>query len=313
VIAGTPKYDRARLAELAGVEPDLVAEVLAALGLPVPAPDVVAHTDRDVDLGRRLRSVLDAGLPEPTVVEIARVLGLGMARYAEVVRTATGQSFIRPGDTEYDVATRYAAVAERLLPDSAALLQHAFTLHLLELIRSDVITADDLRTGQVAGRTVQAVGFADLVGFTRLGQHLESEELGALGARLAALTNDALEHPCRLVKTIGDAVMVVSAETAPLVRTMLRLVEAAGADERLPELRAGVSVGPAVARFGDYYGSAVNLASRVTGVARPGSVLAGTAVHDELHDDPELRWSRAGAFKLKGFDGRQVLWRVRRA
>lgn len=209
------------------------------------------------------------------------------------------------------MATRYAAVAERLLPDSAALLEHAFTLHLLELVRSDVITAAEREQGDVTGRTVQAVAFADLVGFTWLGEQLESEELGAVGARLAKITNDAIEAPCRLVKTIGDAVMLVSADTGTLVRTMLRLVEVADSDERLPALRAGVAVGPAVARFGDYYGSAVNLASRVTGVARPGSVLTTQAVHDELAPAPELRWHRAGAYRLKGFDGRQPLWRVR--
>lgn len=311
VLAGHPRHTRQELAERAGVQPGLVAGVRQALGLPVPDPEVVAYTEQDVDMARRLRAVLDAGLPEESLVEIARVAGLGMARYAEAVRVATGRSFLRPGDTEYDVATRYAMVAQRLLPDSAVLLQHAFTLHLLEQVRSDVITAAEREQGEVTGRTTQAVGFADLVGFTSLGQHLDSEELGVVGARLAELANEVLEHPCRLVKTIGDAVMLVSADSAALVRTTLRLVRAAGEDGKLPELRAGVAVGPAVARFGDYYGSAVNLASRVTGRARPGSVLASDSVHEELHDSPGLRWSRAGSYRLKGFDGRQALWRVR--
>ena len=311
VLGGEPRHTMAELAELAGIEPDLAAELLGALGLSLPEPAETAYTDRDLDLAHRLRSVLDAGLPVPAIVELARVLGLGMARYAEAVRTTVARGFIRPGDTEYDVATRYAAVAERLLPDSAALLQHTFTLHLLELVRSDVITAAEREQGKLTGRTTQAVAFADLVGFTWLGEQVESEELGAVGARLAAVTNDAIEAPCRLIKTIGDAVMLVSADTGALVRTMLRLVDAADADERLPALRAGVAVGPAVARFGDYYGRAVNLASRVTGTARPGSVLTTQAVHDELAGDDTLRWHRTGSHRLKGFDGRQPLWRVR--
>lgn len=313
VLAGEPRYSRTELAERAGVDPEVAAALLSALGLSLPEPDVVAYSEHDLDLAVRLRSVLDAGLPTDTLVELARVLGLGMARYAEAVRTTIARGFIRPGDSEHDVATRYATVARQLLPDSAALMRHAFTLHLLQLVRSDVITAAERERGQVAGRRVQAVAFADLVGFTWLGEHLESEELGAVGARLAEITHGAMEPPCRLIKTIGDAVMLVSADTGALVRTLLRLVEVADSDERLPALRAGVTLGPAVARFGDYYGSAVNLASRVTGTARPGSVLASQAVRDALADDGTLRWHRAGLYRLKGFDGRQPLWRVRRA
>ena len=310
VLGGQPCYTRKQLVERAGIEEDLLTEAMAATGLSVPEPDAVAYTEQDVGLARRLKSVLEIGLPRKTVIELARVLGLGMARYAEAVRSAIGRGFLRPGDSEYDVATRYAAIAERLLPDSAALLEHTFTSHLLEAVRSDVITADERERGEVTGRTVQAVGFADLVGFTWLGEHLESEELGALGVRLAEITASLLVPPCRLIKTIGDAVMLVSADTGALVRTMLRLVEVADSDEQLPALRAGVALGPAVSRFGDYYGSAVNLASRVTGKARAGTVLVTEAVHAELKDEPGLRWTRISPQRLKGFDGRQPLWRV---
>jgi adenylate cyclase len=175
-----------------------------------------------------------------------------------------------------------------------------------------VITAAERERGEVVGHTVLAVGFADLVGFTWLGEQVESEELGAVGARLGELTNEAIVPPCRLVKTIGDAVMLVSFDTDALVRTVLRLVAMADGDERLPALRAGVAVGPAVARFGDYYGSAVNLASRVTGRARPGSVLVTEPVRDAL-GGAGFRFSRAGRFRLKGFDGVRTLWRVREA
>ena len=83
----------------------------------------------------------------------------------------------------------------------------------------------------------------------------------------------------RLVKTIGDAAMFVSREPAPLVAAALTLVEAV---EREPTsgLAPGIALGAALLRAGDYYGHAVNLASRVTGVARPGSVLCTEEVHD---------------------------------
>ena len=311
VLGGQPRYARADVAARAGIDEELVTAVQAALGLPVPPPNAVAYTRDDVRLAKRLRRLLAAGVPPDLLLEIARVLGLGMARYADAVRTAFGRGFVRPGDSEHELATRYAALAERLLPENAAMLQHAFVRHLLELMRSDVITAAERERGEVVGRTVLAVGFADLVGFTWLGEHVESEELGAVGARLAALANQAMVPPCRLVKTIGDAVMLVSFDVEALVRTLLQLVYLADDDEQVPALRAGVALGPAVARFGDYYGSAVNLASRVTGKARPGTVLATEAVRDALSDGEGLRWSRAGWFRLKGFDGVRALWRVR--
>ena len=84
----------------------------------------------------------------------------------------------------------------------------------------------------------------------------------------------------RLVKVIGDAVMLVSPEPGPMVAATLELVERAEAQEALPQLRAGVAYGPAVNRWGDWFGSTVNLASRLTARARPGSVLTTEEVRD---------------------------------
>jgi adenylate cyclase len=115
----------------------------------------------------------------------------------------------------------------------------------------------------------------------------------------------------RLVKTIGDAVMLVSLEPAPLVEAALDLVAAADASE-LPHLRAGVAVGEAVAYGGDWYGRPINLASRLTSIARPGSVLATEAVRDALPEEA-FRFSFAGERRIKGIRGDQKLLRIRRA
>ena len=114
----------------------------------------------------------------------------------------------------------------------------------------------------------------------------------------------------RLVKTIGDAAMLVSPETEPLVRVTLDLVHAANeAGEDFPLLRAGVARGEAIPRGGDWYGRPVNVASRVTGVARPGSVLATEAVHEEV--EGAFDWSFAGKKKLKGVKDAVPLFRAR--
>jgi adenylate cyclase len=115
----------------------------------------------------------------------------------------------------------------------------------------------------------------------------------------------------RLVKTIGDAAMLVANEPEPLINAMIELVGRADeARQGFPQLRAGVSYGPALGRAGDWYGRPVNVASRVTGVARPGSVLATAEAKDKAED--AFQWSFAGKRKLKNVTGEQPLFRARR-
>jgi adenylate cyclase len=113
------------------------------------------------------------------------------------------------------------------------------------------------------------------------------------------------------VKTIGDAVMLVSPEPDPLLDVALGLVEVAEREgEDFPQLRAGVALGPGLPRAGDWYGRAVNLASRLTSFARPGSVVADKATRDEAGD---WAWSFAGQHRFKGVRGEVPVFRVRRA
>ena len=120
---------------------------------------------------------------------------------------------------------------------------------------------------------------------------------------------DAVEPPVRLVKTIGDAAMLVAPEPGPVVDTVLSLVERS--NEEGPLLRGGVACGEGLSRAGDWYGRPVNLASRITGIARPGSVLASKEVKDASEGD--YCWSFARARRVKGVDGEVRLFRVRPA
>jgi adenylate cyclase len=97
-----------------------------------------------------------------------------------------------------------------------------------------------------------------MVGFTKLGEELPPEELGALTGRLAELASDVADPPVRLVKMIGDAAMLVSNETEALLNAALDLVERSESEgEGFPPLRAGLSRGAALARAGDWYGRAI--------------------------------------------------------
>jgi adenylate cyclase len=155
------------------------------------------------------------------------------------------------------------------------------------------------------------VCFADLVEFTRLGEEIAPEELGSVAGRFEEMASAVAEPPVRLVKMIGDAAMMVSTEPEAMLEAALRLIEAADEEgDEFPYLRAGLALGPTLAQTGDYYGRAVNLASRITGVARPGSVLADAATREAV--DGAFAYSFAGERRLKGIDSGVKLFRVRR-
>jgi adenylate cyclase len=214
---------------------------------------------------------------------------------------------LQPGRTEYEVAVSASAAAREFAPRVRATLSLAFDGHLRELIRSDVISAADIAAGRTPGARDIAVCFADLVGFTRMGEQVPAEELGEVVRRLEELASGLVERPVTFVKTIGDAVMLVAPDVDPLLEAAVRLIERA--DDQNLRLRVGVAYGAALERAGDWYGSPVNQASRVTAAARPGSVLTTQRVRDQAGGD--WSWSRAGERKLKGV-GTVKLFRARR-
>jgi adenylate cyclase len=236
---------------------------------------------------------------------------MGTARIAEANRELTVRALVQPGDTERDVALRFAAAAEHMMPLVGPTLEYALQAHMLEQVRRDVIGAADLESGEIGGAVDLTVCFADLVEFTRLGEEIAPEELGSVAGRFEEMATEVAEPPVRLVKMIGDAAMLVSTEPVPMLDAALRLIEAAeGEGEEFPFLRAGLAYGPALAQFGDYYGRSVNLASRIIGIARPGSVLVDAATRKAVGEG--FSYSFAGERRVKGIDSPIKLFRVRR-
>jgi adenylate cyclase len=309
--AGSNKYTRRQISEQTGVPIATMRRQWQALGLPSRDDDEVLFDDDDLRQAKQLKAFLDAGLPEEGVLGVTRVIGEGMSKVADTIRDLAGAALLKPGDTERDLGLRYAAAARELSPMVGDTLRHVYDLHMREGIRSDVVGAAERASGRLPGSQDVAVGFADLVGFTKLGEHLPPEELGGVAGELADMAADVAKAPVRLVKTIGDAAMLVANEPEPLINAMIELVGRADeARQGFPQLRAGVSYGPALGRAGDWYGRPVNVASRVTGVARPGSVLATAEAKDKAED--AFQWSFAGKRKLKNVTGEQPLFRARR-
>lgn len=312
VLAGEGKYTAAEVAERSGLDPDLQDRLFRALGLALADPEDRVYGDEDVEDARSVTLFLEAGFSEGTVLEVCRVLGDSMARLAATVGGVVGDTLVQPGDTERDLGLRYAQVTRELGPQLEPLILHVLNRHQRENAKRVVVSRADIAAGSLRGATEIAVCFADLVDFTRLGEDIDPVELGRVAGRLTDLALEVSVPPVRLVKNIGDAVMLVSPrEVDPLIETALCLIEGAAAeDDEFPEVRIGVAYGEALGRAGDWYGRPVNLASRLTAYARPGSVLATNEVSEAANGD--YSWSKAGMRRFKGIREPVGLMRVRR-
>jgi adenylate cyclase len=308
------RYSAAELAEKSGLKPELLAHLLQALGAPIPEEDDRVYGEADLEAAKRAKSFLDSGLPEDGLLETSRIIGISMANLADANRDLVGQVFTEPGVDERELALRYAEAAKALAPRLGETLLHAYRLHLREAIRQAVVNEAELAAGRISGTDEVTIAFADLVGFTRLGESLDIEQVGDLSGKLFELASQAARPPVRLVKMIGDAAMFASRESEPLLQSVLALVEAVG-EEEIPPLRAGVARGQALGRGGDWYGRPVNLAARITNFARPDSVVVDQAVKDSIaqSNGRPFDFSFAGKRHFKGIEGEVPVHRVRRA
>lgn len=309
-----PRFTAEQAAGEAGLDVETFVALGRAIGQPMEAADAVAYGDDDVEAARRVAAYIQAGLPRDEILELVRVMSSSVGRSAEGIRTMFGRAFLRAGDTEEDLGLRYAQMAEALLPVLVKDFDFLMRVQLREYTRSDAIGIAERTTGAFADSTPVAVGFVDLVGFTALGEEIDEVALSGVADRLTSLAHHFVKPPVRLVKTIGDAVMFVSLQPRELLEVLLDLLEAVEGDESLPALRGGAAWGPAVARYGDWYGSTVNLAARVAARARSGSILVSDSLGEALGDaSAEFSWSAAGPKNLRGFSAPVTTWRVRRA
>ena len=311
-VAGDARYSMREVSERTGTSMELLAALRRAHGVPVPDPDAKVFHDADLEAARLAQVFAARGLSDAQMIDITRVLGRGLAQAGEAMRSLVLELVLEPGATELELAQRYATAVESFMPLVGPMMEQMTRLHLRHAVRTEVISAAERRAGALPGAREVTVAFADLVGFTRLGEELPPEELGRVADRLERLTGEVLAPPVRLVKTIGDAVMLVSPEPEPVVAVALDLLEASDAEgDGFPQLRVGLAAGAALNRAGDWYGRPVNVASRVTQIARPGSVLATREVRDAAPD--RYRWSSAGARSIKGLPDPVRLYRARRS
>jgi adenylate cyclase len=307
-LAGEPTYSQREISELSGLTIEQLDELRRALGLIVSDPDERVLSAQDLEAAERLRVFVDAGIEPEAMIETARVMAMSMSQLAAANRELIGPLLASGATGELAIARGVEELVGALTPLIGPTLEYIYKQQLREQLRHVVLDVE-LAAGDAAADEM-AVAFADLVGFTRLGERLAPEELGRLTGRLGDLATAVATGPVRLVKLIGDAAMFAAPDAAVLVESALELSAAAAEEgEDFPQLRVGVDLGPVLARGGDLYGSTVNVASRVTAIARPGSVLVTTPVQERLRG--QFRFSDAGTRRLKGIEAPVRIYRCR--
>jgi adenylate cyclase len=300
------------VSESSGVSLELLKRLHRAAGLVgADDPDARVQSRADAESVLDAARLVDLGLDPQQVVLIVRLLMNGLTRAAVSMRQAALQASLRPGATELELAQALEALTQRAEPILSPMVDALLRLALRHSVETEAINAVERSAGTLPGAREVAVAFADLVGFTRLGEQISPEELGVIATRLAELARDVVASPVQFVKSIGDAVMLVCADPHTLLITVLDLVKAAAAED-FPRLRVGLAFGRAVHRAGDWYGSPVNLASRVTGGAPTGTVRVTEPARKAVGDPPDIEWTAPEARHLKGIRGEVLIYGARR-
>ena len=304
-----------QISEQTGMDLDCLQRFLHAAGRPRSEDiETALYLPVDGQLVGYAQRCLDAGLSEDQIIAVVQVMVDGLSRTVEVMRYAVLAAIAQPDATELEIAQASGTLTAQVAPLLGPMIQDMLRTQLIHAMQEDEVSASERLAGRpLPGSGQVSVAFADLVGFTSLGEELPPEDLERLAHRLAELSRDLAEPPVRFIKTIGDAVMLVSPEPVPLLNMLVDLVKAADEDDALPRLKAGMATGVAVSRAGDWFGSPVNQASRVTGVARPGAVLLAESAREAVGEVGGFTWSFAGARRLKGIRDEVKLFRVRRA
>ena len=250
---------------------------------------------------------------EDATLQFTRAVGSSMARVADAALSLFLVNVEGPLAQEGagDAARRSVGTGVASLDVIPSLMGGFFRLHMQAAISRQRI-ANQSTTSPGVFRL--AVGFVDLVGFTPYAEDVAPDELAGFVESFEARANDVVaERGGRVVKHIGDEVMFVDADPANACEIALRLVETFGGEAGVSP-HAGVGFGPLVARGGDYYGSVVNLASRIADLAVPGEVLVTEPVEQAASaSGASFAFEAAGRRMLKGFAEPIPLWSVTRS
>lgn len=293
-----------------GLEPALVERVYAAAGFSAGALEHL--NDDDLELLRYIASVLSAGFPLVALMQLVRVYGQAMAQIADaevrLFHLYVHEPLMRDGVPGLEMAEEMQGLAGDLLPFASPIMDAMHQRFLARSIEQDVVghMEVDFEGAGELGRVRVAIAFADLAGYTRLTEELGDELAVDAVERFTDAVDHTLPDEARIVKTIGDEVMVVSSDAGALAEWAVGFQRLMRGERPLP--RIGIHAGEVVYRDGDYYGREVNLSARVVARAAAGEVLVTRTVATAAGN--HLAFQRIGEVKLKGFNDPTELLRA---
>jgi len=307
ILGEAPHLTRVEVTERAGVSLEVARELWRLLGFAEQDDDDVAFTEADVQALRYSHDLMKMGILSPErQAALVRTWGRSFARLAEwQTRLLTEVALERDDPVE-----QITSLTEEVMPRLESLQNYVWRQHLAKASRR-MLTTDSLGSDVAQ----LAVGFVDIVGFTSRSKELSDTELVTwiefFEAECSAAVND---HGGRVIKNIGDEVLFVADDLAAAAAVALALT-ARGADEEddFPAVRAGLAYGEVVARLGDVLGPTVNIASRLTSIARPGTVLVDDGAHERLSalDEAPFAFRKLRRASVKGYERLQP-WVLRR-
>jgi adenylate cyclase len=286
------------VAERAGVTLDQAKRLWRALGFP-EAGDEAVYTEDDLAALSTLTDILATGVVDfDLAVNLTRGVGLTMARLSDWEVSAMvhhldllGTAGQRPG-----LPQATAAVTEEFNKRFEGLLTYAWRRHMsAALARLEASEAEDLGTTQVT------VGFADIVSFTALSNTLTQEKIGDLVELFESRCADVIAvQQGRVIKSLGDSVLFVNEDPIRAYDTAEGIINVIGRDPRMPDVRLGLATGSVVTRLGDVFGPPVNMAARLTAVARRNRIIIDEPTASMLPAD-QFETRRLPARPVRGF------------
>ena len=310
ILVGQPRYTSEEIAEKADMDIEVLRRLWRALGF--TDTDERIFTDADLEAIGWVRRYNDEGLADLRVTtQLTRVVGSSLARIAEAQVDVLTDRIAAVGGADLSQEQADEALIgllEEQLPQWAETFAYVHRRHLAAALQR----AEAARHGDVE-HVLHTVGFADLVGFTVLSQQLDEAELADVVDRFESLAFDVVGRlGGRVVKMIGDEVMFVADDVAAAAEIAITLSETYADDETLSDVRVGLARGAAIVREGDFFGPAVNLASRLVNIAYPGSVVTDEVVREALEGNESFEWKSMRPRRLKGI-GWSAPWVLLRA
>ncbi len=278
---------RAEFAAAANLDVDLVASFLHALGFLVAQSDSAQYFEADLAAITAVTGLIEQGrLDQDLALAMTRAVARTTDRLTVWQTDLVAESLLTHGAAQADGgldATTALRVAEQLTESAAAfepLLIFAWRRHLLASLTRLV---SDASPEDGASGPTRVVGFADLVNFSAMVRRATQKELAAMVMRFEQLASDIVTaHGGRVIKTVGDEVLFANTDPLAGSATALDLVAAMAEEKVLPQVRVGLAYGPVLSRLGDVFGTTVNRAARLTGLAQAGGVLADEALAARL-------------------------------